>query len=425
MQIFFKIFKKSNYVKQVLLLLSGSVLAQILTLAVTPILTRLYTLDAFGVLAVLLAIVSILAPGVGGRYEAAIVIVASIKDRKSLFVVSMWLVFLLSSIFLLAILISQESIASLIGASALGEWLLVAPFMLFLIGFVAILKAFSNAGEDYSLIARSAILQNLIVGVLGIAFGYFDLVENGLVLSSIGGLIVVCAYMVSRVNKLNKFDMRLRGNDLNVAWKYRDFPLFNAPSSILNGAMTSLPVFFLAKYFTEAIVGQYALLIRMGTAPLSLIAESVSQINLKKIATLINEQRDPLPLFLKTTLVLFAIGVVPGSVICVFGPELFVLVFGPKWRMAGELLAILMPSLVVQFVVSTLSMSVVATGRLRLQAVWQFISLIVTSVVFYYAALRGDIFDFFRMFMVKDMSLYILYYTMLLFAIKFPVKKSI
>ena len=65
---------KSTYAKNVLTLMTGTGLAQAIPIAISPILTRIYTPEEFGVFALYMAIASILTVLVTGRYEMAILL---------------------------------------------------------------------------------------------------------------------------------------------------------------------------------------------------------------------------------------------------------------------------------------------------------------------------------------------------------------
>ena len=71
---------------------------------------------------------------------------------------------------------------------------------------------------------------------------------------------------------------------------------------------------------------------------------------------------------------------------------------------------------------SCVSLSFVAAGRLRLQAAWQVLSLLTTLAVFAWAGQGGDIECFFWAYMIKDVALYVLYYAMLVHALRHPAR---
>lgn len=76
--------RQSQYARNVGTLATGTLIAQAIGIAASPILTRLYSPESFATLALFMAIVSSLAPGVSGRYEIAIVVAKNPRDSQSL-----------------------------------------------------------------------------------------------------------------------------------------------------------------------------------------------------------------------------------------------------------------------------------------------------------------------------------------------------
>src|SRR5690554_2659536 len=67
-------FLESDFTKNVLTLMTGTVIAQLIPLVVAPILSRIYTPAEFGRFALYLSIIQILGAIANGRYELAIVL---------------------------------------------------------------------------------------------------------------------------------------------------------------------------------------------------------------------------------------------------------------------------------------------------------------------------------------------------------------
>ena len=71
---------RSDFTKNVLILMTGTTMAQAIPIAVLPILSRLYSPDDFGVLAIFISLSFIFGSIANGRYELAIVLP---KDDRS------------------------------------------------------------------------------------------------------------------------------------------------------------------------------------------------------------------------------------------------------------------------------------------------------------------------------------------------------
>ena len=72
---------KSLFRKNFFTLFKGSFISQLIPLAISPFLTRLYTPEDFGVLSLFVAITSILGSVINGRYEQALMLV---NDKRKI-----------------------------------------------------------------------------------------------------------------------------------------------------------------------------------------------------------------------------------------------------------------------------------------------------------------------------------------------------
>ena len=413
---------KNRTFRNVLKLMTGNLLAQIVSILAAPLLTRLYLPEDFGSLALFVAIIAVLVPGIGGRYEVASVVVAANK-RKDFFFIALWLMVMLCLLFLLVLGLAFTPLSSLLKATALGGWLWLSPLALLITGIIVALRSWANAVKDYRHLSYVTIVQSVSFVLLAISIGMVGNTPDGLLLAYVIGLVITCIYLIYIFRDLFRTnDWRWSQHRWKLALRHRDFPLLSAPTNIINGIMSNLPVFFLARYYNEVMVGYYALIIRAGVAPLSFIATAVSEVNVKKISEMLESGQNPMPYFFRVTFSLLALAVPLTVLLILSAPQLFNWAFGETWRQAGVLLAILMPALAIQFVVSPLSPSFIAAGHLKLQAAWQGISLLTTLIVFAWAGRDSDIERFFWVFMIKDIVLYSLYYVMLIFALHYPIR---
>ena len=71
---------KSEFSRNVFTLMTGTTIAQAIPIAISPILTRIYTPEDFGLLALFLAITIIIGSIANGRYELAIMLPEKDED---------------------------------------------------------------------------------------------------------------------------------------------------------------------------------------------------------------------------------------------------------------------------------------------------------------------------------------------------------
>src|SRR5690606_23732487 len=104
---------------------------------------------------------------------------------------------------------------------------------------------------------------------------------------------------------------------------------------------------------------------RLLKTPASLVGEAVRQVYFQKAAELHNRGLNLYVLFRTTVLRLLAATMPFVIVIVVFGPDMFVLLFGEQWRLAGEYAQLLVPWLAVMFANVPAVMTVPVLGLQR------------------------------------------------------------
>ncbi len=104
----------------------------------------------------------------------------------------------------------------------------------------------------------------------------------------------------------------------------------------MNALSIGLPVLLLTHFFGIAVAGAYAFAGRLLNTPMSLVSGAVRQVLFQKGGEMQHQERKLSALFLKSTLGLFGLGVLPAIVLCIWSPQLFAWVFGKQWHTAGE-----------------------------------------------------------------------------------------
>lgn len=412
---------KDEFSKHVGTLASGTILAQLILLGSAPVLTRLYGPDSFAALALFMAFISSISPGVNGRYEVAIVVAKSPEDSRSFLVISGWVAALVCTVIAIALCMFFEPISVFLNAGSLGRWLMLVPLGLFLFGIVTAMRYFANSNKNYAAISRLTVVQSLVTTIFSIVFGVVNIGLNGLVAATLLGFLSAIGYMVYIYRgELAGLDPWFDRERRQLALRYKDFPIYDASTSVLNGVMLMLAVFFLTKHYPKAVVGYYALLNRVAAAPLGFISQAVSQVHLKKVTELVLSKTPVQPYMKRISFALVAIVSLPTMFFMLAAPSIFALVLGEAWREAGELLVILMPSIAVKFVVSTLSGVFASTGNNRLSAIWKVIAFVTSFLMFLAFSGVLDVRDIFVAMMLLDVALYLLYYYLIYHAIRYP-----
>ncbi len=371
--------------------------------------------------AVFMSLVGALTPIICGKYEVALVLPQNSVQAEHLLGIALYFAFGISIALAVIFSFTGGGLLSFLNADKLGWWIFSVPAAMFLVGVFTAVNYYANRNKDYNRLSRAKICRALLSTLISIAAGLLGGHFGGLLAGFFAGLAGAAVYLLFQYPQLMKLRL-LRWSKAKkwLLWKYRYYPIYNATSGLLNGLTMGLPVFFMSHYFSENIVGYYSLVLRVSLAPLSFIAASASQINLKKVVDLVNRGQSPVPFLLKLTALLLFIILIPCIIIILWGPSLFYFLFGGQWSVAGEFARILMPAIAIQFIASTLSSTRGATNNNQYTAFYRIVNFIVTFSVLMVFAKQKAIYRLLYALSVTNFMLGLLNYYLSMRAAKNP-----
>lgn len=405
--------KNSEFFKHSLTLFSGSLIAQLIPLAIMPLLTRLFNEDIFGIYFVYSSILIILSVLATLRFELACVLPDKDADALNLLMVSLGSTFLVSILTGLGILFFYDFIIQFLGAKRIGNWLYLIPLSVFLLGNFQSFSYWHNRKKTYLDISYSKVSKAIAAGSAQITTGYSPLQQIGLIPGMVLGQIVSSLYLGYSAFKSFKHLLReisfIRMRQLILV--YKDIPLFNTLMDVLNKISNQLPIFLLTRFFGLSATAYYGLATRVINTPIGLIGQSVGQVFFQKASTLKNQKSGLYPFVKKMYLQLFRIAL-PLFVLLTLISFFFGFIFGDKWETAGNFTLILLPWLFVMFMNSPITFLITVLNRQRQMIVYnilllaaRFVALYAGYTIYnsvYYAlilfALAGLIFNGFLMF---------------------------
>lgn len=402
------LFAPSEFLKNVMTLMTGTTLAQALPIIVSPILTRLYTPEEFGLLALFIALTSLVNVVSTGRYELAIIQPKVDEDVNSLAQLSMLFSVIVSSFLFIIVLIFSDNIASVLGNSSIKKWLWLIPCSVLLFGIYQSLNYWNNRYKSYVDISKAKVQQSVGNVTTNIVFSPIQQSAVGLISGYILGQVIA---VVSLTRKLlisvPDFFRRMDSSRIRkLAFEYKNFPLLSAPGALLNSGSLQMPVFFLTKFFDLTTVGFFNFVYRIIGSPLALISGALGQVLLQHVATA--DGSEVYGFIKRTALKLFVISFPFVLLIFFFGETIFSFVFGEAWAIAGTYSKILIFSIAIRFIVSPLSMVLAINKNIKLAFFWQlmaFICVLVTLTI--YKELSTEL--FLIAFVIQDLFVYAVY----------------
>ena len=333
--------ENSSFAGDTLKLATGTVLAQLLTLLSAPILTRVYSPEAFGILAVFISISTIISVILCFRYEQAIVLPKNDADAANLLALSLFIAFVISISAIPIIWYGGPSIALWLNTPILTRYLwLLVPTLFFgglSMGHPALnywaTRTRQFKEQSLSRVAGTigAVAFQLIAGLTGYATMGF------LVSGNVLGTIIAPLVLVRQIWKKNK---ALFLNNINwramrtEAYRYRKFPLFSTWASLMNTISWQLPPLMLTAFFSASISGYYAVGFRLLQVPALLIGGATAQVFFQRAAKA-KIDGDLSTVVENTFNRLVTIGLFPFLILTFAGKDIFVLIFGANYAEAG------------------------------------------------------------------------------------------
>lgn len=336
--------------------MSGTTASQLVLIAASPILTRIYTPEDFAVLALFGAFAQIFGVAANGRYEIAIYLPKEERDAYKIAVLGLLIAVTVSAGILIGILLLGSKAAEWWNMPQLEIWLWFLPIAVLFGGIFSVAQAAAIRLGAYKAIAGASIIKALVQTGLQMVLGLFAAGPGGLVLGR------TFANGSANLPLIRAGLARIGGHQpwnwselWTLAKEYRRFPLFSGPAGLINVGNANLLNFALPILLGPATLGFYTLAMRVLGAPLQQIAGPVGQVFMREASREIRTTGSAKRSFVKGLTVLTGISALLfGSLYFVIEP-IFGFVFGSEWAIAGRYAAILMPLFAVRFIVSPLS----------------------------------------------------------------------
>jgi O-antigen/teichoic acid export membrane protein len=393
---------KSGFLKTTAIVVTGTAGAQMITMAFSPIITRLYGPEAFGLYGSFMAMLTLLIPIAALTYPIAIVLPEKKAEAKKVFIVSILLAFSFSSLLFMLLLIYGDSVFSFLGMRAISSYALLLPLGMFFSAIQQALQYWFLRNNKFKVTAFAAIAQSLVVNSTKSGIGVIYPFGSVLIIVNSVGYALYAAFLcigdfwhekvINSKNEKNG-DQLCDLTLVSVALKYSSFPKYRAPQALANAFSQSMPVMFIAGFFGPAYAGFYTLTRSVLVLPINVISKAVGDSLYPKAAELYRNHGDVYSLFLKATFLLFGIGLIPFSVIVVYGPTLFKFIFGSEWSLAGAYAQWLAIWMYFAFINKPSIIMISVMGWNRFFFIYEFVGLVirVLCLVFGYYLFDSDL----------------------------------
>ena len=329
---------KSSFAKSVIMITGGTVFAQMLNIILSPIITRIYSPEEFGVLTLFVAILTIMIFISSFSYELAIPIADD--DEKAINVFSLCIIILFLTTFFITIVlfVFGDLLLHLFNADSLHSYKYLISLGFLITGLYSVFSQWAYRKKDFKTLAKTKYIQSIIgnatkLGLGVLSFGSFGLLLGQIFISGAGTTSLAKPFFNLEHNLFKTITGR---NIIETAKRYSRFPIYTVPTKLLLSLSSHLPVLFISILYSPAIVGLYGLAKSITFMPMTLIGKSIEDVFYGEAASISrNNPKRIKELYNKLLKKLILLASVPTLVLVIFGPILFSFVFGESWYEAG------------------------------------------------------------------------------------------
>lgn len=346
---------KSEFSRNVMTLMTGTTIAQAIPIAISPILTRIYTPEDFGLFALYIGVLMIFSSLVAGKYELSILIPKENKDAQHLVLGSIMLSFVICLCLFVCIVIFVNSLVTLLGNEKVRFWLYFLPLNIFILSVASILYYWNNRLKSYDVLSKGQVIQSVSKAGVNISLGFILKLGSGLIVGTLISSVIYLSYLFRKAFQSLEFSSFDNKKAFFLLKKYKKFPLFMVPSGLLENTASQLPVILMGGSFGSLVVGYYSLSQRMISIPTMLVGAAIGNVFRQEASHHFSRHGECRLLFIMTLKKLILLSCIPFIIFYFFSPYLFAIIFGEEWRVSGEFAQILTPMFFLQFVVSPLS----------------------------------------------------------------------
>ncbi|SNV42455.1 colanic acid exporter [Chryseobacterium taklimakanense] len=345
---------KNDFLRNVTTLAAGTIISQIVVVAVSPLLSRLFTVEDFGALSIFTSFTVFLAVVSTGRYEFAIGLPEDDNQAKKIVKLIFCIGAYVSVFYFLAIIVLREvlKINDPTGFLSYKE-AYIAPFYILCIAIYSALSYWNQRYKRYKSITIANSLQVISTAFSSIVFGLLGL-HSGMIWALLVGIVAAIFYFVLRDTTI--FSQVLKQKEIKqVAIHYSSFPRYMIFSDLsLSASQQFIPIVF-SVFYGATVVGLFSMANRMLRLPNIIITSAIGNVFRNDAIDSFRERGNCTSLYWSTFKKLIAMSFPIYFLLFILSPWLFEFVFGPEWYEAGVYARIICVFLFFEFVASPLN----------------------------------------------------------------------
>ena len=373
--------KNSEFVKNVITMLSGTTAGQFIAFLMLPVVARLYTPVQFGEYSLFISIASVIAVMASGRYELSIVLIKKDINAFNLFAICSLLIIVTAFLTYLLIFFSFDYLGFFFNNIDDYSWIIFIPFSVFLSASIQLFTYWYTRKKYFKVISYGRFIQSAFTSVTFILLGYLNKGTMGLILGSITGqfiffMIIVVKILREDYKSFKDINKQIIKEEL---YKNRNFPYYSMPMGFLNSISMNLLIYVLNIFYSVKMVGLYAKANRVVNVPISLLTSAFTSVFYQNLSV----TKRKLWLYKISYFSFLITGIIFMIPIIFWGESIFKFVLGDQWTNAGYIAKIIAPFIIFSFATSSVSNVYAVTKKNHIVLIWQLLYIVLALVIIY------------------------------------------
>ena len=283
---------KKSFIKNVITLITGSVLAQLISLIGLILLQRyFYGPEDFASFRLFFEYVAIFVGISALRLDSAIVLEKEDKNAQALFLICVKLILIMALVSGIGFVIFSyfnKAISLLAGDVRI---IILIPLTVISLGLIQVFNSWFTRLESFKLMSINKVIQNSVNVCSQLFFGLLKFNFVGLILGRFLGLVV------ANINFLARYIRRYKSISLsieeqkNLVKKHKKFILFTTPGFFIGNLINFIFLALFIDHYGNHFGGQIAASIQYLGISIAIISSSFSQVYFREI-TKINSKKE-------------------------------------------------------------------------------------------------------------------------------------
>lgn len=402
----------SNFIKNGLIVLTGTSLSQIIPIIFYPLLTRLYSPEDFGLMALFMSVTTVLVVVSSGAYEQAILICKDKFELNNLLKLIVIRSFIMLIFISLVLTILINTIPFLFNYRVHQNWIIVAVFTAF---FTIVYNTYNEwcvKQKKFKSLAQNKVYNSLFVSLQKSVNKFISFISNGLIIGELIGkfivsLICLRSMLLMGAEILKGYNIKLLKKTQK---KFKDYPRFMMFDLLINTLGGSVHVYIILAFFNATELGYLSLSLSLLTLPVTVISGGIKDVFREKANQLFIHEGSCRKLYVDLLKPLSIFGLLGFGLLYLIAPYIFPFALGDEWIKSGLYAQYLIPLFYFNFVSMSLGGIFVIANKIRISLYWQIINITLTLLALVVgSALYNSIIITIILFTIAKSFSYILY----------------